>query len=192
MLVFTVCQFVELALSLLVMALLIHNSYKILYLQKKVYVIPLTTYYILALLIVILRIYDAIWNFAADQHQEVMPFLMPQTLEFFVGINLCWVIVELSLRIRFSLKIDETDLRATIAASPESFIRKGRVVEATTIGLSVLIIAIVLIILDIAMDKDTRKEIDRDGLLYYVFTLQVIIFVALTTSILILFRLLKR
>ena len=174
------------------MALLIHNSYKILYLQKKVYVIPLTTYYILALLIVILRIYDAIWNFTADQHQEVMTFLMPQTLEFFVGINLCWVIVELSLRIRFSLKIDETDLRATIAASPESFIRKGRVVEATTIGLSVLIIAIVLIILDITMDKDTRKEIDRDGLLYYVFTLQVIIFVALTTSILILFRLLKR
>ena len=190
--VFSVCQWVELALCMLVLTLLIHNCYKILYLKKKVYVAPLTTYYALALLIVLLRIYDSIWNFTADEEVQIMTFLMPQTLEFFVGINLCWVIVELSLRIRFSLKIDQNDLRATIAASPEGFIRKGRFIVITAIGVAVLVIGITLIALEQILDDDQRHEANVIGLLYYVFTLQIIIFAALTTSIIILFKLLKR
>ena len=122
------------------------------------YVVPLTTYYVLASLIVLLRIYDAIWNFTADEEVQVMTFLMPLTLEFFVGINICWVIVELSLRIRFSLKIDQNDLRATIAASPEGFIRRGRFVVATAIGVATLIIAITLIVLEQLLDDTQRHE----------------------------------
>ena len=63
---------------------------------------------------------------------------------------------------------------------------------STVIGLAIVIIFSVLVSLDNTLDKESREKAKRIGELYYVLTLQIVIFLALTASITQLFIKLKQ
>ena len=91
----------------------------------------MVTFYALAFPLLILRIYITLYYFVYIFRHQILPFLMPQTLTFLMGLDLCWIITELSLRIRQSLKASgETifDRRLKRHKSPERFIKRGRIV----------------------------------------------------------------
>ena len=60
---FSVIQWVVCACAIGVLGWVVRNIWVILYRQGKYKVLPLLTFYVLATLLVLFRIYDAIWNF---------------------------------------------------------------------------------------------------------------------------------
>ena len=64
--IFIVCQWFEFVLCICILGWVIRNIWVILFKKGKYKVLPLLTFYILAILLVILRMYDAIFNFYED------------------------------------------------------------------------------------------------------------------------------
>ena len=162
---FAVFQLIELILCLAVLYWLLHNAWVILYRQKKFNVLPLSTFYVLAFMIVVLRIYDAIWNFESDLHPEVFTFLMPMTLEFLLGTDMCWIVTELCLRINFVNMVNanslETNERVSYITpslrSPVTIIKYGRIVVTIIIAIFVLTSSTIFIVADLTRTSEERK-----------------------------------
>lgn len=144
-----VCQYIELLISLFVLGWLLSNFWKILIKQEKYKVLPLVTFYALAIPLLIIRIYIAIYFFVYITDHQMLPFLLPCTLAFLMAIDLCWIITELSLRIRYSLKTGNSfhERRLKRNDSPALFIKRGRIVVTLVIGMLAFALAAAMIVI---------------------------------------------
>ena len=100
---FSICIYIAAILSLLALAFVCKNIYSVLCKQRRYMVPPLTAFYVLALILAILRFLSAIFSFA-DAY-KVMPFYLvgPPTIKCAIGIDQAWIMTELCLRIKCSL-----------------------------------------------------------------------------------------
>lgn len=77
-----------------------------------------------------------------------------------MGLDLCWIIIELSLRIRHSLKAGGATIherRSMRHKSPEGFIKRGRMIVTTLISMLALGAATAFVVLGQTLDDNERK-----------------------------------
>ena len=99
-----VSQYVLAALIVTALAFWVVNFVKIIVKQGKYKVLPLSTFYALALPLLILRFYLDIWFFPAGFRPIFSVILAPPTLKFLIAVNQAWVNVELCLSIRLAIQ----------------------------------------------------------------------------------------
>jgi len=143
---------------------------------------------------VLLRAYESIWYMTTTEQKEIFPFLMPETLTFFMGLDLCWIITELSLRIRFSLKVgNSVSMRRQLRVkSPERCIKVFRIGCTIFTGVSCVILASAMLVVGHFDDKSRRANFEKKGLQIYGVVLQAVASVLLTTSIVVLESYMKK
>ena len=76
---------------------------------------------------------------------------MPQFLTFLLGLDLCWIIYELSLRIKFSLAVIQSQMQLrerfqTNVKSPERCIKLGRMIITLMLAALFTILTIILVV----------------------------------------------
>ena len=99
--------YISVALFSLQLLLAIYNSYRYLYQQSKYKKLPLLLFYVLTILLTVVRIWYSIFFFGFIMYQYVIAVIMP-ILYINMGLNQCWMLFELSLRVRRSLWISES------------------------------------------------------------------------------------
>ena len=85
----------------------LYNSWAFLLKQGKYRMRPLLIFYLLTVLLCIIRIYYTMWLLAEVSTEVIVGFLLPPLIKINMGIHLCWSMLELSLRIRQSIKVTE-------------------------------------------------------------------------------------
>lgn len=65
----------------------------------------------LAILLVALKFYFAIWYFPITLDGQITAELMPITLKFLLGVDQTWIVIELYLRTGYSIKLMESTHR---------------------------------------------------------------------------------
>ena len=80
------------------------NFVKIIVRQGRYKVLPLTTFYALALPLLIIHFYLDIWFFPSRMHPKLSVLLAPPTMKFLIAVNQAWVNVELCLSIRLAIQ----------------------------------------------------------------------------------------
>ena len=94
-------------LFILQFAAALYNSWAFLLKQGKYTMRPLLIFYLLTVLLCIIRVYYTMWLLAAVSTEVIVGFLLPPIIKINMGIHLCWSMLELSLRIKQSIKITE-------------------------------------------------------------------------------------
>ena len=105
LIVISVLQGVTAICAVTTLVFLIRNFMKIIVGSKKKDTLPLLAFYFLSFYIIIIRIYYAIWYLQIEANFQITPSLMPLTLKFLLGLDQTWIIVELCLRINYSISI---------------------------------------------------------------------------------------
>ena len=83
--------------AIFLLAWLLWHVWKILYKQRKFKVLPLTTFYILAIANVVAHMYLAVMFAEVLLYGWVVPQLMCQTIMFALTIQQTWVVIELCM-----------------------------------------------------------------------------------------------
>ena len=99
-----VSQYVIAALIVTALAFWVVNFVKIIVKQGKYKVLPLSTFYALALPLLILRFYLDIWFFTSNLNPMFTIIFAPPTMKFLIAVNQAWVNIELCLSIRVAIK----------------------------------------------------------------------------------------
>ena len=183
-------QYLMIALILFVLAWLLYNAWNLLIRRGKYKVVPLIIFYIVAITLVLERLYDHIGFWALITNQRVLPLLMHQTLKFVIGLDQAWVNLELCLSIRYNLKKIEKPQDDSLF--PQRLIKNGRIILAIVI---VCFCTLMFCFFEYHGHNASLEERERFiewGLSEYVTTLQITNFVLLSTSIAFLFYLLRR
>ena len=179
---------------------------KIIVKQGKYKVLPLSTFYALALPLLVLRFYLDIWFFPASYFPLFSLILAPPTMKFLIAVNQAWVNVELCLSIRLAIqssvapKISGSELEAmpvmTKSASLIAQRRKqmklieiGRICDAVFIAAFLLVSTVYFAILDSIMDdhsihgfKEKMRKFE-EVFQKYVLAQQILAFILLTTTV---------
>ena len=99
-----VSQYLIAALIVTALAFWVVNFVKIIVKQGKYKVLPLSTFYALALPLLMIRFYLDIWFFPAGWHPRFTVLFAPPTMKFLIAVNQAWVNVELCLSIRLAIQ----------------------------------------------------------------------------------------
>ena len=89
------------------MALAIHNSYAYLFKQKKYKNLPLLVFYVLTFLLTGFRIFFNIFTFGNALNENIFVIFMMPLMKINLGINQCWTLNELAMRVNLSLKVSD-------------------------------------------------------------------------------------
>lgn len=100
------------------MALTVHNCYAYLYRQRKFKVIPILVFYILTVVLTGLRLFYFLMFYGNLENQYVFAMLGLPLVKINMGLNQCWMLIELTLNVRNALKISH----GTLHLSSESAI----------------------------------------------------------------------
>ena len=124
------CVTITLPVAVFLLAWLLHNVWKILIMQGRFKVLPLTTFYILAIMIVIAHSYYAIMLGRILLFFWVLPQLMCQILMFGLTLQQTWVVIELCLVIMHIRK----QMSGGNPVFPQSFIKWARVIVSLLVA----------------------------------------------------------
>ena len=177
---------------MLVLVWLIYNIWTILIKRRKYRVLPLLTFYIVATLLVLNRLYLSIWYFTASlECKPLLAFLGSLTSKFCLGLDQTWVNIELSLSLKHSL--DAIGQRTSVAESyPHRFIKYGRIAITTFIFVFITVVFTIIMIADNFLNLEERQAFLQAGVGYYAPTLQITDFTLLTLSIIVLVYLVRK
>ena len=100
--IFVVLIYVACFLLTLQMVLTLYNCWAFLYKQQKYKTLPLLLFYVLTMLLTIGRIAYDIMQFGYLFEQYVIPTMLP-ILKINMGLIQCWMLYELSLRVKQSM-----------------------------------------------------------------------------------------
>lgn len=153
----TVLQYLAALLSITTVAFLIKNFWTIMIRQKRHNVMPVLAFYITSLPLAILRTYFAIWYVPVIAKAQITPFLLPLTLKFLLGIDQTWIIIELYLRINYSIKIVSS--AESTHQPPERYIKNGRCFIGLLISTIAVTASALFIYKDVTID-DTEARRD--------------------------------
>ena len=176
-----VYQCIVVAAMLAVLGWLAYNFWTILVQQRKWRVIPLSTFYSLAALLVIFDMFKVTYYFTWTVNYEVVFFLYGQTLKFLLTVDQIWINIELIYSIRYSLQA------ATIPnpSFPARRLKIGRVVVLASIVLLSLTALVIFITATSTLSDDARMSFCNTGNEVYVLALQITAFVSLSSSIIV-------
>ena len=107
---------------------------------------------------------------------------MPQVLTFLMGLDLCWIICELSLRIKFSLMVIKShmvELKVQVA-SPERCIKLGRIIVTAVLATMFVVASVTLVILGQYRQPIENRKLFNDSLSTLMLVMQVFAFILLT------------
>ena len=82
------------------------NVYKFLYKGEKYKTLPLLLFYVLTVILTLMRLWSNLWFLGYILNQYLLEVLCP-ILKINIGLNQCWMLLELSLRIRKSITISK-------------------------------------------------------------------------------------
>lgn len=176
------CITITLSFAFFLLVWLLHNVWKILIKQCRLKVLPLTTFYILAIMIVIAHSYYAIELGSIILYSWVLPQVMCQILMFGLTLQQTWVVIELCLVIMHIRK----QMSGGNPVFPQTFIKWARVIVT-------LLVATWVVVLFVHFSKnDDLGFLLRYAFLYNVLSFYVPIFQGvaiflMTTTITILF-----
>ena len=148
------------------------NVYKFLYKDEKFKTLPLLLFYVLTVVLTLMRIWSNLWFLGYILHQYLLEVLCP-VLKINIGLNQCWMLLELSLRLRKSIAISK--LTAThlsdesLSQSLEGTERKifwGRLFVLVLIPVNVIGITVYLAMQGQTTDKQERNEMLNDWFSY--------------------------
>ena len=103
----TFCFICELAMALT-------NTWMFLIKQKRYKTWPLLMFYILTILLAIIRIYSSSCFFYDMKNLEIIGFLMTAILKLNLGAVQCWTLIELGLRVNLNIKLTEALKKSAI------------------------------------------------------------------------------
>ena len=103
----TVSLYIAILIFGLQMALTLHNCYAYLYLQRKFKVIPILVFYILTVILTGIRLFYFLMFYANLENQYVFAMLGMPIVKINMGLNQCWMLIELTLNVRNALKISQ-------------------------------------------------------------------------------------
>ena len=114
---------------MLLFAWLVINSYRIFYRQAQWRTLPLVIFYVLLAALVVLEFYNGIFAVSIFCENQFLPQTYPQELNFFLSLVLIWMVVELCIRITFTINILARNNRTNITKI-ENIIKYGRLILA--------------------------------------------------------------
>ena len=161
---------------------LLINVWKFLVKQGRYRVLPLVTFYVLAISITLVKIYIACQFAAVMVDFQVFAQLICQTLMFTLILQQSWVNIELCYGIVHNRK----QINAESPVFPRQRIMKARIIVTTFVTVFATINIICFFVLGQTRDLEQRAYVIIDGFKYYVFTMEVIACVIMTASIVVL------
>mgnify|MGYP007082950636 CR=1 FL=1 len=87
------------------MFLALHNIYAFLYKQGKYRTLPLLVFYVLTVVLTGLRLFYNLWFFRNLVVEYDFVMLGMPLVKINMGLNQCWMLIELNLRVRLSLRM---------------------------------------------------------------------------------------
>ena len=96
------------AIYLCQLAFAIHNTYAFLYKQGKYKTLPLLVFYILTYLLTIFRIFTSIFTIGSSFEKYIILNFGCPWLKLNMGINQCWMLIELAIGVHLSLKLSSS------------------------------------------------------------------------------------
>ena len=130
------CITITLPFAFFLLVWLLLNVWKILIKQGRFKVLPLTTFYILAIMVVIAHTYYAIMLGKILLYFYVLPQLMCQILMFGITLQQTWVVIELCLVIVHIRK----QMSNGSPVFPQGFIKWARVIVSLLVATWVVVL----------------------------------------------------
>ena len=126
------------ALFLCQLFMALWNSYFFLYKQRKYTTQPLLVFYILTIALTVIHLQYMIWFFGQIIQQWIFANILMPVIKINIGLDHCWVMYELSLRVEQNIKrtvamekdqlaVSNDEPTANIDKKTEDFIRCGRI-----------------------------------------------------------------
>ena len=158
------------ALFLSQLCLALWNSYYFLFNQRKYSTQPLLVFYVLTVLLTGLHLQYMLWFFGEIINQWVFALILMPVVKINMGLDQCWILYELSLRIQQSIRItrqrqeseDQLDVSydASVTSSKdkatERRIKNGR--RLLTIIIAINLTAITIYLIWFEASKTEPKE----------------------------------
>ena len=159
--------------------------------QKKYTVSPLMFFYVVALILATVEIYNSIMFWQTSVNMVIWTVLMPGTLMTALAINQSWIMVELCLRISLLIKISgqvnqsRESLRQNVDSQQrtDKIIRCGRIIMCTVGIILILSVSTLCIVNQFTLDKDERTTFIWNLTDYCLPPLQLFSVIILTSSI---------
>ena len=144
------CQYLTAIGALVVASGLVYNVWKFLIRQARYKVLPLVTFYVLALLLMSERVYFAIWFFALTyKKNSVLWQTLPLTIKAMIAVLQSWMITELCIRLHQSYKeFSSRGERGRASTSIDKCISVGRVAVVVFIVAAILTTTVLLAFVD--------------------------------------------
>ena len=192
---FVVLVYIASLLLTLQLVLAVHNCYAFLYKQRKYKTLPLMLFYTLAIMLTLARLSYDILQFGQIINQWIIYTLMP-IIKINMGLNQCWMLYELSLRVSLSIKLkqlkDTTQQNADKSlATTEKIIKIGRIVLLVFVPSNLIFLSVYILVTYSDMPRDESNTV-LNRWNWYIGIFFYILFVMILLSVVRLIRLLKR
>ena len=187
----TFCQYLMVLFNVLTLIWTVCNAWRFLVKQRKWIVLPLVSFYIVAMINVFCGAIFVIWLFPIILNKQIPLHFIAQTTKFSLGLDQSWINVELCLSIRHSIKMVQSSPNSR-PKFPAKFIKIGRIVHIVFITIFITSVIVLTIVANHHLDYDQKAKLIDFGLDQYTICLEAIDFVLLSASITVLMYLLNK